>query len=72
MTLSLWRYSHLLLALSSSLFLIIASVTGVILACEPISNTLQGHSVVDLEDVPVATTIHQLREEHDEVALKSH
>jgi sulfite reductase (NADPH) flavoprotein alpha-component len=67
MTLSLWRYSHLLLALSSSLFLIIASVTGVILACEPISNTLQGHSVVDLQEVSVATTIHQLREEHDQV-----
>jgi sulfite reductase (NADPH) flavoprotein alpha-component len=67
MTLSLWRYSHLLLALFSSFFLVIASITGVILACEPISNSIKEYGVIELKDVSVATTIHQLRKEHDPI-----
>ena len=67
MTLSLWRYSHLLLALFSSLFLIVASVTGVVLAMEPISNATQNYDVVDLERVSLATTLTQLKEVNEEV-----
>ncbi|MEP0481018.1 MAG: PepSY-associated TM helix domain-containing protein, partial [Nonlabens sp.] len=67
MTLSLWRYSHLLLALFSSLFLIVASVTGVVLAMEPISNAAQNYHVVDLEKVSLATTLTQLKEVNEEV-----
>lgn len=36
MTISIWRYSHLALAVSSFLFLALASITGMILAVEPI------------------------------------
>ncbi|WP_405378358.1 PepSY domain-containing protein [Nonlabens sp. Asnod3-A02] len=67
MTLSLWRYSHLLLALFSSLFLIVASVTGVVLALEPISNATQNYHVVDLEDVSLARTLTQLKKNNEEV-----
>jgi sulfite reductase (NADPH) flavoprotein alpha-component len=67
MTISIWRYSHLLLALASSLFLLIAAITGVILAVEPISHQMKGYAVQDLGEVPLATTIHALRENYDEV-----
>lgn len=67
MTISIWRYSHLVLALASSLFLIIASVTGVILAVEPISHQAKGHAVRDLDDVSLATTIDALQSRYDEV-----
>lgn len=67
MVLSFWRYCHLLLAFVSALFLIVAAITGAILACEPISNTAQAYQVVDLEDVTAATTIIQLKKEYEEV-----
>ena len=67
MTISIWRYSHLALAIASSLFLLVASVTGVILAVEPIAHQTQGYAVENLEDVSLATTISSLRENYDEV-----
>ncbi|WP_051941762.1 PepSY domain-containing protein [Maribacter forsetii] len=67
MTISIWRYSHLTLALVSSLFLIVASVTGIILAVEPISHQAKGYAVENLEDVPLATTIEALKSSYDEV-----
>jgi len=67
MTISIWRYSHFLLALVSSLFLLIASVTGVILAVEPIQHQAQGHAIEDLEDVSLATAITGLKQNYDEV-----
>jgi sulfite reductase (NADPH) flavoprotein alpha-component len=67
MTLSFWRYSHLVLALTSALFLIIASVTGVILACEPISKSFQSYNVTDLEEVTAAAAIKNLKKEYEEV-----
>jgi sulfite reductase (NADPH) flavoprotein alpha-component len=41
MTLSIWRYAHLALALISSVFLLILSVTGVILAVGAVNEKLQ-------------------------------
>ncbi|WP_282179659.1 PepSY domain-containing protein [Maribacter stanieri] len=67
MTISIWRYSHLTLALVSSLFLIVASVTGIILAVEPISHQAKGYAVENLEEVSLATTIDALKNSYDEV-----
>jgi sulfite reductase (NADPH) flavoprotein alpha-component len=67
MILSFWRYCHLLLAFVSALFLLVAAITGAILACEPIANTIQAHQVVDVSDVTVATTITQLEKKYEEV-----
>lgn len=67
MTISIWRYSHLTLALVSSLFLIVASVTGIILAVEPISHQTKGYAVENLEEVSLATTIDALKNTYDEV-----
>lgn len=67
MTISIWRYSHFVLALASSLFLLIASVTGVILAVEPISHQAKGFAMQDLDKVSLATTIDALNSTYDEV-----
>ncbi|MEL6813110.1 MAG: FAD-binding oxidoreductase, partial [Bacteroidota bacterium] len=67
MTLSIWRYSHMLLALSTSLFLILASVTGVILAVEPISDATQPHALQELGEVSLAETVSFLDREYDEL-----
>ncbi len=67
MTLSIWRYSHLTLAISSALFIIIASLTGIVLALEPISNQLKPYNSVELKTVSVAETISQLNNKYDEI-----
>ena len=67
MTISIWRYSHLTLALSTALFILIASITGIILAFEPISNKLQPYSSTNIEQVSIAETIAVLSEKYDEV-----
>ncbi len=69
MTISIWRYSHLVLAIASSLFLLVASVTGVILAVEPISHQTKGYAIADLDKVSLATAIDGLKENYDEVFL---
>ncbi|PKG41403.1 PepSY domain-containing protein [Psychroflexus sp. MES1-P1E] len=67
MTISIWRYSHFILALASSLFLIIASVTGVILAIEPISHQAKGYAVQNLDKISLGTTIDALKKNYDDV-----
>ncbi len=67
MTISIWRYSHLMLAISSSLFIIIAAVTGIILAFEPISNQLEPFAIQELEKQSLAKTIAVLETTYDEV-----
>lgn len=67
MTISIWRYSHLVLAVVSSLFILIASVTGAILAFEPISNQLKSYAVSDANEVSLAETLSVLNTEYEEV-----
>ncbi|WP_405294619.1 PepSY domain-containing protein [Algibacter sp. Ld11] len=67
MTISIWRYSHLILAISSSLFILLASVTGIILAFEPISNQLEPYAVHQAETLSLAKTIQVLQSEYTEV-----
>jgi len=67
MTISLWRYSHLVLAISSFVFIIIASVTGIILALEPISNAQKGYCVDQFKDLHLGATLEIVKQEYDEV-----
>ncbi|MBU3012932.1 PepSY domain-containing protein [Polaribacter vadi] len=67
MTISIWRYSHLTLAISTALFIIIASLTGIILAFEPIFNKLQPYSTVNIEQISIAETVAILSEKYDEI-----
>jgi len=67
MSISIWRYCHLILAIVSSLFLLIASVTGVILAVEPIAHQAKGYAVGSLDDVNLAQTAKVLKDNFEEV-----
>lgn len=67
MTISIWRYSHLALAVSSFLFIVLASVTGIILAFEPIVQKAQPYHTANFDQVTVAQTIHALKKEHAEI-----
>ncbi|MFD0796958.1 PepSY domain-containing protein [Maribacter chungangensis] len=66
MTISIWRYSHLALAVCSSLFLIVASITGLILSFEPITDATRGYAVEDLSAVKVSRTMSALDEQYEE------
>ena len=67
MTISIWRYSHFLLAAIASLFLLLASVTGVILAVEPIQHQFQGYAIDNLETISTGDAITLLQNSHEEV-----
>ncbi|CEN48680.1 PepSY domain-containing protein [Capnocytophaga canis] len=67
MTLSIWRYAHLVLALVASFFVLIATLTGMILAFEPISNQLKPLKSSNFEDVELFETVLQLKEKYTEV-----
>lgn len=67
MTISIWRYSHLTLAVSSFVFILLASVTGIMLAFQPISEQLESYKISGFESVTVAETIFHLNEKYPEV-----
>ncbi|SHF49138.1 sulfite reductase (NADPH) flavoprotein alpha-component [Tenacibaculum mesophilum] len=67
MTTSIWRYSHLTLAISSFLFLLVASLTGIILAFEPISKQLSDYNISNTKEITLAQTISVLQKQYDEV-----
>ncbi|MDO6595713.1 PepSY domain-containing protein [Oceanihabitans sp. 2_MG-2023] len=67
MTISIWRYSHLTLAVSSFIFILLASITGIILAFQPISEQVQPYKISDFESVTVAETLGLLKEKYPEV-----
>ena len=67
MTISIWRFSHLTLAISSALFILIACLTGIILAFEPISNKINRYNIVDVNSFSIAETITALENEHEEI-----
>lgn len=67
MTISIWRYSHLVLAVSSFVFILLASITGAILAFEPISEQIQPYNTVDLRKVSLAESIAVFKSAYPEV-----
>ena len=67
MTISIWRYSHLTLALVSGLFLVLACLTGMILAFEPIQQATKPYAPESLSQYSLAETLTVLQKEYDEV-----
>lgn len=55
------------LAISSAVFLLLASITGIILAFEPISEASKDYSIKDLQKVSLAESIYNLQDEYPEV-----
>ena len=68
MTLSIWRYAHLALALISSLFLVMASVTGVILAVDAVQEKIPSYRVANFNVLTVAEVLPTLKGKYGELA----
>ena len=66
MIISVWRYSHLALAVSSFLFVLTASLTGIVLAFEPIQQEIKTQTF-PVEETSTATLISNLKENYLEV-----
>lgn len=64
MTRSIWRLSHLSLALVASLFLILAAVSGIFLAYEPIQNRTQSTFSSDWNETSLAACIDSMRSKY--------
>ncbi|MFP9098564.1 PepSY domain-containing protein [Flavobacterium sp. RHBU_24] len=68
MTLSLWRYAHLTLALCSCLFLALASLTGVVLAIDAAGEKLTPYRVENFESITLAESLPTLRKAYPEIS----
>ncbi len=67
MTLSFWRYSHLALAVFSTVFLILASATGVILAVDAVQERTSGYRVENFDSITLEETLPILRRTYPEI-----
>ncbi|WP_417941486.1 PepSY domain-containing protein [Flavobacterium sp. RS13.1] len=67
MTLSFWRYAHLSLALFSSVFLILASVTGIILAIDAAQEKTLPYKATHFDQITLGEALPVLREIYPEI-----
>ncbi|REC39743.1 PepSY domain-containing protein [Chryseobacterium sp. 5_R23647] len=67
MTLSIWRYAHLTLAILTFLFLIVASTTGIILAYDAAQEKTQPYRVDDFSNINLAHSLPELRKVFPEI-----
>lgn len=67
MTLSIWRYAHLTLAILTFLFLIVASTTGIILAYDAAQEKVQPYRVDDFSTINLAQSLPELRKVFPEI-----
>lgn len=68
MTISIWRYSHLALAVSSFLFITLASITGIILSFKPVTEKIQPYKSQDFDQLTVAQLIPTLQKSYTDIA----
>lgn len=67
MTLSFWRYAHLTLAIFSAAFLVLASVTGVILAVDAIQEKTPPYKIANFDAISLNQTLPVLRKTYPEI-----
>lgn len=67
MTISVWRYSHFALAVSSFIFIALAAVTGIILAFEPVAEKVPSYRAVDFNKITVAEVVPAMKKSFTEV-----
>jgi sulfite reductase (NADPH) flavoprotein alpha-component len=67
MILSFWRYSHLALALFSSLFLLVASVTGIILAVDAVQEKTLPYRATNFDTITLEQTLPLLKKVYPEI-----
>ncbi len=68
MTLSIWRYAHLALALLASLVLIVASLTGVVLAIDTASEKANAYKVDNFKEILLNQLLPELRKKYPEIS----
>lgn len=68
MTISIWRYSHLTLAVSCFLFLTLASLTGLVLAVDAVQQSTSPGTTQNLAHVTLAQSIAVLTKDYAEVS----
>jgi sulfite reductase (NADPH) flavoprotein alpha-component len=68
MTISIWRYSHLALAVSSFLLLTLASVTGIVLSFQPLSEKILPYRTDNFSETTLAQTLPVLRKQYPEIS----
>lgn len=67
MIISIWRYSHLALAISSFLFLSLASVTGIFLAFEPVLQKSNDYKANRFDTITLAHAVPVLKEKFEDI-----
>lgn len=67
MTSSVWRLAHLVLALFSFVFLLIASGTGIILAADAVSEKTAAYKVPQFNEITLAQSLPELRKVYPEI-----
>jgi len=67
MIISVWRYSHLALAVSSFLLLTVASVTGVFLAFEPVLQKSNSYKAEGFDTLTLAQVVPVLKEKFPDI-----
>lgn len=67
MLVSVWRYAHLALALVSSVFLLLLSVTGVILAIDAVNEKIPSYRIENIDSFDLSQTIAGLRKVYPEI-----
>ncbi|WP_428232446.1 PepSY domain-containing protein [Flavobacterium sp.] len=67
MTLSFWRYTHLALALFSSFFLVLASVTGIILAVDAMQEKTLPYRIENFDKITLGETLPILKKSYPEI-----
>ncbi|CAM3388746.1 PepSY domain-containing protein [Flavobacterium chungbukense] len=67
MTLSFWRYAHLALALFSSIFLLLASVTGIILAVDAVQEKTLPYKAENFSKITLGETLPILKKAYPEI-----
>ena len=66
MTSAVWRFAHLALAIFSFVFLLVASVTGVILAVDAVNEKIPTYRVDGFNEITLAQSLPVLREVYPE------
>ncbi|MEM8525798.1 MAG: PepSY domain-containing protein [Bacteroidota bacterium] len=66
---NIWRYSHFALAVSSSIFVLLATITGIFLAFEPVEKELQPFKVKGADELSLAQVIDTLQAKYDEILM---
>ncbi|MBP3942844.1 PepSY domain-containing protein [Sphingobacteriaceae bacterium WQ 2009] len=67
MTLSIWRYAHLALAIISSFFLFILAATGVILSVDAVTEKYPNYQVENFDTINLAQALPALRKVYPEI-----